>query len=265
MRESDAEDQRVEAVNRALHHDRRARHPGKQTDEGRGQDAEIGKKAAMPQHGGIKRQHLAERKRRAGRLFQSLRQQQRRDRAGNAGKDHQQHECRAPAECGLQHAADGRGDDRREGGDRSHDRQFAARPRTGINVAHHRARQHDDAGAAERLHEAQRDQPVDRLRQGAADAGEAVEHQRRQQDRFAADAVRNRSVKNLADGKAEQITGNGQLHVEDRRMQSPRDVRQRRQIHVHRQRAERGQKRQHKVRANVPGVSIAMNSPLERK
>ena len=81
-----------------------------------------------------------------------------------------------------------------------------------------------DAGAAERLHEAQRDQPVDRLRQRAADAGDAVENQRGQQDRFAADAVRDRSVKNLADGKAEQITGNGQLHVEDRRMQASRAI-----------------------------------------
>ena len=165
-------------------------------------------------------------------------------RSGDAGKDHQEHECRAPAECSLQYAADGRRDDRRKGRDRSHQRQFAARPRTGIKVAHHRARQHDDAGAAERLHEAQRDQPADRLRQRAADAGDAVQNQRGQQDRFAADAVRDRSVKNLADGKTEQITGNGQLHVQDRRMQRAGDFRQRRQIHVHRQRAERGQKRQ---------------------
>ncbi len=69
----------------------------------------------------------------------------------------------------------------------AHDRQFAARPRAGINIAHHRPRQHDHAGAAQRLHEAQRDQGVDRLREGAADAGEAVEHQRRQQDRLAAE------------------------------------------------------------------------------
>ncbi len=213
----------------------------------------------------VKRQHLAERKRRVRRLFQSLRQQQRRDRAGNAGKDHQQHEGRAPAEGDLQRAADGRGDDRREGGDRSHDRQFAARPRTGIDVAHHGARQHDDAGAAQRLHEAQRDQPVDRLRQGAADAGEAVQHQRGQQNRFAADPVRNRSVKNLADGKAEQITGNSQLHVENGRMQSLRDGRQRRQIHVHRQRAERGQKRQQQGEGERAGSQHCNNSPLERK
>ena len=49
-----AERDRRQSVN-ALHHERGARHPGEQADEGRGQDAEMGEKAAMRQHRAIER------------------------------------------------------------------------------------------------------------------------------------------------------------------------------------------------------------------
>jgi hypothetical protein len=124
----------------------------------------------------------------------------------------------------------------------AHQRQFAACAHAGIEVAHHGARQHDGAGAAQRLEKTHRDQPVDRLRRGAANAGKAVENERCEQERPAAKAIRKRAVKNLTDGKAEQITRIAQLHLQYRRMQLSADVGQRRQIHIHRQRPERGQK-----------------------
>ena len=52
---------------------------------------------------------------------------------------------------GLQHAADQRRDQRRERHDRGHARQLAADARALVHVAHHRARQHDRAGCADRL------------------------------------------------------------------------------------------------------------------
>ena len=128
-------------------------------------------------------------------------------------EDHQQDEARAPAEHRLQHAADHRRHDRRQRLDRAHQRKLAPGAHAGIKVAHHGARQHDGAGAAERLHESASAISARSIASSRNDAAEAVQNQRRHHHRLAAEAVRDRPVKNLADGKAEQITRNGQLHL----------------------------------------------------
>ena len=178
----------------------------------------------MDQHRPIERAHRGERERAGRGMPQGLRQKPRGRRSDNPGKKQEQYECRAPTEQGLQRAADHGRHDRRKAGDRAHQRQFAAGAHAGIEVAHHGARQHDGAGAAQRLQKSHRDQPVDRLRRGAADAGEAVEHERREQKRPAAEAIRKRVIKNLADRKAEQITRNAQLHLQYRCVQLPADI-----------------------------------------
>jgi hypothetical protein len=160
----------------------------------------------------------------------------------------------APAEECLQTATDYRRENRRDAGDRAHQRQFAPGARPGIEIAHHSARQHDGARAAEGLQKAQADQRIDRSRNGAADRGEHVNDQRRQQHRPAAEPVGDRPVEDLPDGKAEQIARDRQLHLQCWHLQHAADVGQRRQIHVHRQRPERGQKRQQQSEAERAGA-----------
>ena len=71
--------------------------------------------------------------------------------AGRPAAADQREKYRAPAERGLQHAADQRRDQRRQRHDRAISDSSRPDARAVIQVAHHGARQHDAAGAAERL------------------------------------------------------------------------------------------------------------------
>ena len=54
------------------------------------------------------------------------------------------------------------------------------------------------------------------------------------------------SIDDLAQGEANEIKGNRQLHVRSGGSQLAPNVRQRRQIHIHGQRTDRGQQREHR-------------------
>ena len=56
--------------------------------------------------------------------------------------------------------------------------------------------------------------------------------------------VRHRAIENLPDRKADQIGGNGELHLRGRGVELVRDIGQRRQVHVGRQRTDRAQRRE---------------------
>ena len=156
----------------------------------------------------------------------------------------QREKHRAPTEAGLQHAAEQRRQHRRQRHHRADQRQFAAGARAGIKIAHDGARQHDAAGAAERLQRARRDQHLDRGRQRASKARRAIKRHGAEQHRLTAVPVGERTVENLADGEAEQIGGDRELRLRGRGAQQPRDVRQRRQVHVGGERPDRAQRRQ---------------------
>ena len=110
-----------------------------------------------------------------------------------------------------------------------------------VHVAHHGARQHARARAAHRLNEARRDQRLDGERQRAG--------QRRQRDRCRARRAApaagrgdpTAARRTPARGKADEIGRDRELHLRRRRVEQAADRRQRRQIHVDRQRPEAGQ------------------------
>ena len=151
---------------------------------------------------------------------------------------------RAPAERGLQHAADHRRADRRERHDGAHQRELAPRARAGIKVAHDRAREHDRARRAERLEGARRQQRLDRGRERAGERGRAVDRERRAQHRNAAEAIRQRAVDDLSDRVGDHVERERELHRRGRGAEQPPDLGKRRQVHVDRDRPERGQQRE---------------------
>jgi hypothetical protein len=151
---------------------------------------------------------------------------------------------RAPAERHLQDAAERRRHDRRERRDRAHAGELAAGANALIEIAHDGARQYRSGRHAEGLQAAQRRQHLNRARKDAAKADRAVERESGQQHRLAADMIRDRPIDNLADCKADEIAGQGQLHLRHRRAEHAPDLRQRRQVEVDRHRADRSQERQ---------------------
>jgi hypothetical protein len=94
-------------------------------------------------------------------MTQRLWQAQRSDRADHSREQQQKHEIGAPTDERLQGATDHRCNDRGDSCDPAHQRQFAAGANAGRNIAHHGARQRHDAGDANALDEAQRDERAD--------------------------------------------------------------------------------------------------------
>ena len=116
------------------------------------------RKARCLQQPPVRPQRARERERLRRAPRQRLRQPAPHQRGGDHADAEGHDEVGAPAERGLQHAADERRDDRRERHDGAHQRQLAAGARAGIEVAHDRAHHHDRARAAQRLERARRDQ-----------------------------------------------------------------------------------------------------------
>jgi hypothetical protein len=194
------------------------------------------------------------RDRRLGRLFHRFRQETRHQHDRAKAEHGHREEARPPAECRLQHAAEGGRDDRRQRRDRAHAGELAAGTYALIEVAHDGPRQHRRGGDAERLQAAQRHQHLDRGGKGAAQAHREIERERGEQHRFAPDVIGNRSVHDLADGEAEQIARQGQLHLRHRGAEHTADLRQRRQIEVDRHRADRGQQGQQRGQCQRVGT-----------
>ena len=156
----------------------------------------------------------------------------------------QEPKARAPPERCLQDAAGQRRDDRSKPHQHAHGRKLAAGAHAFVHVAHHRAHRHDRARNAERLQEAPGDQHRNRGREEADQGRRAVEDKRQDDNRFAANAVRDRPVHDLADREADQIERDRKLDVRRRRRQCGRDRRHRRQVEVNGQRTEARQERE---------------------
>ena len=150
-------------------------------------------------------------------------------------------EAGAPAERRLQDAAERGRHDRCERRDRAHAGELAAGAHPLIEVTDNGARQHRCPGNAQGLQAAQGDQHFDRGCEHAAQADGDVERQRGEQHRLAADMVGDRSKHDLADGEAQQVARQSQLHLRHRRAEHPPKLRQRGQIEIDRHRADRGQ------------------------
>ena len=80
------------------------------------------------------------------------------------------------------------------------------------DIAHHGAGQHDAGRAADGLDEAGRDEGLDGGGDGGEHAGDEEEREAGQQQRPAAEFVGGRAVDQLADGHADEIEGQGELH-----------------------------------------------------
>jgi hypothetical protein len=132
--------------------------------------------------------------------------------------------------------------------------KLARRAHAGIEVAHDRARQYDRARAADTLKETRSDQRVDRLRHRADKRADDIERKRGQQDRPTAITIRQRTIEHLADGEPDQVARNRQLYARRRRRQHMGNIRQRRQIHIHRHRPKRGQHGQQQSECEGPGL-----------
>jgi len=175
---------------------------------------------------------------------QRLRQQPA-DRGGRDDSGHEdEHEAGTPAESRLQQAADQRRDDRGEPHDHRHEGELAAGARALIEIAHHRARQHDGAGRPEGLHETRADQRRDRRRHGADQGGDAEDQKRGEHHWLAAVAVGERPIDDLARPEADQIGRDRELDLTRRRRERAADLRQRRQIEIDRERSDGGEQRE---------------------
>ena len=154
------------------------------------------------------------------------------------------HEAGPPVEMGLQHATQ----DRCNGGDDAHDGahpgQFAASAWPLVEVAHDGPPQHDRPRPAEGLQGPHGNQPVDAWRQRAGPGRHDEDRQSGQQHRPAPEAVRQGPPDQLPDGEPDQEQRQRELRPGRIGAQRPGDGRQGRQIHVRRQRSERGQERQ---------------------
>jgi hypothetical protein len=119
-----------------------------------------------------------------------------------------------------------------------------------IQVAHDGARNDRSARHANALDEAQRHHGADRIRGCCAGAGEKKQAQARQQHRLAAETIGHRSPGKLADGQAQQVSGDGMLRGTRFGAECLCDHGHRRQEHVHAERRECNQDAQQERRGN---------------
>ena len=159
--------------------------------------------------------------------------------------------------------ADQRRQDRREPHHEHQHRQHA--DRTGLIevIAHDRARDHDRRAAAEGLEEPERNQRVDALGPRASDRRDHEQRQSEIQDRLAAEPIRQRPVESLADRDADEVRREARLDDARGRAELARDGRQRRQVHVDRQRANRRQRAKNQREAVVVDVGVRFAARLD--
>ncbi len=161
----------------------------------------------------------------------------------------------APAERGRQGAAD----DGRHSRPKRHHEVHQREPARDIGrfrgVAHDGSAQREPRAAAKRLKQARGDEGVDGRREECGNACHGIEDQSRDQNRSAAEAIRDRSVSELADGHAENVETDRELHRADACAEIARRVGQRRHQHVHGDRAAQRKQRQQPKRYRRTGAA----------
>jgi hypothetical protein len=163
------------------------------------------------------------------------------ERVGDADQrvGREQPEDPVPRRRHQQPAAAERREDRRRAHHQHHEREHLRRLDGVEAVPDHRAHDHHDRGAAERLREAQQHEGVDVLRERATHRRGREDREPDEERRLAAEAVAERPHRELADRHAEEIRRDGLLDARRRGRELRLEHRQRRQVHVERERAER--------------------------
>ena len=179
-------------------------------------------------------------------LGQRLRHAQRAPDQRHHAIQHQHDEDAAPLRQ-QQHGLPERRRDHGHGDEHHHRQRHHARHATaGIAVAHDRGRDHAGGRGAEALQRPRQQQRLERGGRDRKQAGDTIDRHAAEQQRTATEPVRQRPHHELADAEAEQEDRQHHLRpVGGRDVEGGRDVRQRRQHHVHRDRIERHDRRDH--------------------
>ncbi len=124
----------------------------------------------------------------------------------------------------------------RDRDDEHHRRHQPRRLRPGMQVADHRARDHHHHRGPEALHQPRRHQRADARREGAAEGPGEEDRQPDIERRLAAELVAERAIGQLRDAEGGKEQAERRLHRLGAGAEVGGDMRQRRQIHVDRER-----------------------------
>ena len=164
--------------------------------------------------------------------------------ADNADQRHDE-EDHPPGRQRNHRAAEQRRQDRRNAEHQHDQRHQPRRVRARMQVAHDRARDGHAGAGADALDEAGDDQPFDRGRQTASDRADRVKRHAEIERRPPAMAVGDRPVNDLAARDREEERDEAALRGSGRGPEIGGNRGQCRQVHVDRERADRGQQAQH--------------------
>ena len=142
-----------------------------------------------------------------------LRQPRHDTREAGGTEGGQQIKARLPAKPDEQIAADDRAQRRGQRHGRAHVGQHARGMCDAVHVTHHGTAQHGSAAAAQRLEEAGDDERFDGSRQRAGGGCREIDDEPGNQHGPPPEAVRQRAVNQLRQGKAQQEYGQGELHL----------------------------------------------------
>jgi hypothetical protein len=162
-------------------------------------------------------------------------------------RDHgERREHAAPAEPGCERAADRGSDERAESG---HHRDHAERAYRGVaerEVGRNRPGDDDARRAGEALHDAQRDEQFDVRREHHRDRRRGEHREANEQHGPSPEPVRERAIDELAGRHAEEERRERELHGSGSGAEGGRDLGERREVHVGRERADRGDEPEHR-------------------
>ena len=163
----------------------------------------------------------------------------------------QEEEDRPPAREREQARADQGCQRRCEREDQHHPRHQALRLRPLVQVAHHRASDHDPRSAAQTLQRAPDPEPLDARCQRAHQRGERKHHGQRDQHAAAAEAVGEGAMPEHHGGERGHVDRQGLLHLQLAGAERRADRGEGGQIGVDRERADRGQGGQQRGEAGM--------------
>jgi len=163
----------------------------------------------------------------------------------------EKHEDRPPAGDREQACPEQRRHRRRQREDQHHPRHQALRLRPLVQVAHHRAPDHDAGTAADPLQRAPQPQAFDGGRQRADQRRKREHRGERDQHATAAKAVGKCTVPQHHQPECAHVHGERLLHIERAGTEFGTDRREGRQVGVDRERPDRGQRRQQGCEAGV--------------
>ena len=189
---------------------------------------------------------------RAGRRFrgsQRLRQHEPGQEQAERRGERQHAEDQPPAPDQHQPAAGERRQHRRDRDHQHHHRHQPRRLRPAVQVADDRPRDHHHRGGADPLHQPRRDQRPDRRRKRAAERADEEDREPDIERRLAPELVRQRPIDELRHAESGEERRQRELRRLRRGAEIGRHLRQRRQVHVDRERPDRAEQPDHQRNA----------------